>query len=149
MLAMNIHSPHLAVLVVEDDFLVRLDAAETLRDAGFEVLEADDAAGALELMANRDDIGLLFTDINMPGAMDGVELARRAHLLHPAIRLLLTSGEVRPTPKEMPDDGVFIAKPYSPGDITHTVTHLLASGRPTRAGRRFPDKTGTKGRRRN
>jgi len=114
------------VLVVEDDGLARLDAAETLRDAGYEVIEADDAEEALALMSARDDIALLFTDINMPGRMDGVELARRAHNLHPAIRLLLTSGEVRLTQREIPDDGLFLAKPYSPNDMTRAVSLLLA-----------------------
>ncbi len=121
------HTNHRTVLVVEDDGVTRIDAAETLREAGFEVIEADGADEALRLMASRDDIVLLFTDINIPGRMDGVELARRAHHLHPAIRLLLTSGEVRPTKVEIPDDGVFLAKPYSPGDITRTVSRLLAA----------------------
>lgn len=117
---------HQTVLVVEDDGIVRLDAAETLRDAGFEVIEADDAEEALELIAARDDIALLFTDINMPGRMDGVELARRVHHLHPSIQLLLTSGEVRPTAQQIPDDGAFIPKPYTPQAVTRAVVRLLA-----------------------
>jgi CheY-like chemotaxis protein len=114
------------VLVVEDDGLVRFDAAETLRDAGYVVIEADDAEEALALINARDDIALLFTDINMPGHMDGVQLARRAHDRHPAICLLLTSGQVRPTKREIPVDGVFLAKPYSPNDMTRAVSRLLA-----------------------
>ena len=114
------------VLLVEDDGLVRLDAAATLRDAGFDVIEADDAEEALALMNARDDIALLFTDINMPGRMDGVELARRAHDLYPAICVLLTSGQVRPKQREIPAEGVFLAKPYSPNDMTRAVSQLLA-----------------------
>jgi CheY-like chemotaxis protein len=69
---------HPTVLVVEDDGLVRIDAADTLREAGFDVIEAEGADEALKVMASRGDIAVLFTDINMPGRMDGVELARRA-----------------------------------------------------------------------
>jgi CheY-like chemotaxis protein len=115
------------VLVVEDDGVTRLDAAEALRDAGFEVIEADGADEALRVMACRDDIAVLFTDINMPGRMDGVELARRAHCLHPAMRLLLTSGETRLVAADLPDAGVFLAKPYSPAQITRTLARLLAA----------------------
>ena len=114
------------VLVVEDDCLVRLDTMQTLREAGFAVVEADGADEALEVIGARDDIDVLFTDIQMPGRVDGVELARRAHQLQPAIRLLLTSGKVRPTPQEIPDSGQFLAKPYSAREVTGAVTRLLA-----------------------
>jgi CheY-like chemotaxis protein len=127
---------HETALVVEDEPLTRLDAAETLREAGFEVLEADDAAGALELIEERDDIALLFTDINMPGAVDGCELARRAHEMHPAMRLILTSGEVRPAEEDIPDAGIFLAKPYSPAAVTAAVARLMAWRRPANGARR-------------
>lgn len=117
---------HQTVLVVEDEGLVRLDAVETLRDAGFEVVEANDAAAALDIVGRRDDIGLLFTDISMPGAMDGMELARSIHRSHPNIELILTSGTERPTPGEIPDSGVFLAKPYSPEAMTSAVSSKLA-----------------------
>jgi CheY-like chemotaxis protein len=117
---------HVTVLVVEDDGVTRLDAAETLRDAGYEVLEAGGAADALKVIAARDDIAVLFTDINMPGRMDGFELARRAHQMHPAMQLLLTSGETRPKESDLPDAGEFIAKPYSPEGVTRAVGRLLA-----------------------
>ena len=109
------------VLVVEDEGLVRLDAAESLRDAGFAVLEATDAAEAMEIVLAREDIDVLFTDINMPGAMDGLELARRVHDCRPAVRLVLTSGAIKPTREQIPDDGAFIAKPYSPETVTRAV----------------------------
>ncbi len=106
------------VLIVEDEGLVRLDAAESLRDAGFAVLEATDASEALDIVLSRRDIDVLFTDINMPGPMDGLELARRVHDCRPMMRLLLTSGAIRPTPEQIPHYGGFIAKPYSPEAIT-------------------------------
>lgn len=109
------------VLVVEDEGLVRLDAAESLRDAGFAVLEATDAAEAMAIMLSGEDFDVLFTDINMPGEMDGLELARRVHDCRPNVRLLLTSGAIKPTRNQIPDDGAFIAKPYSPEAVTNAV----------------------------
>lgn len=119
--------PHPVVLVVEDEGLVRLDAAESLRDAGYGVVEATDAAEALDIVGARDDIDVLFTDINMPGGMNGLELAREVHDRHPAIRLVLTSGAVKPRPDQIPDDGSFLPKPYSPEAITRAVRRSLAS----------------------
>jgi len=116
--------PH-TVLIVEDEGLVRCDAAETLRDAGLDVLEAADAEQALALVDGRDDIAVLFTDIDMPGGMNGLELARRVRRLHPDIRLLLTSGQMTPTRGELPANGDFIAKPYSPETMTRAVVRML------------------------
>ncbi len=114
------------VLVVEDEGLVRLDAAETLRDAGFAVLEAANAEQALAVVARGADFDVLFTDINMPGRMDGLELARRVNRLKPGVRLLLTSGKVRPSGGEIPTAGAFIPKPYSPDAVTRAVSRMLA-----------------------
>jgi CheY-like chemotaxis protein len=115
------------VLVVEDEGLVRLDAAETLRDAGFAVVEAANAEQALAVVARDESVDLMFTDINMPGPMDGLELARRVSRLRPRIHLLLTSGKVRPTRAQIPDDGAFIPKPYSPEAVTRAVSAMLAT----------------------
>jgi CheY-like chemotaxis protein len=99
------------VLVVEDEFLVRLVAIDVLREAGFQVLEAADAESAMELLEDTDGVQVLFTDIQMPGAMDGLGLAREVHRRWPNIRLLLTSGRERLTRAEIPDDGRFLSKP--------------------------------------
>ncbi len=114
------------VLVVEDEGVVRLDAAATLRDAGFAVLEAANAEQALAVVARGADFDLLFTDINMPGRMDGLELAWRVNRLKPAVHLLLTSGKVRPSGGEIPHAGAFISKPYSPDAMTRAVSRMLA-----------------------
>ena len=119
-------SAHRTVLVVEDECLIRLVAAETLRDAGFEVLEAGSAQEALSVVASRHDIAVLFTDINMPGPVDGIELAWLVHDEQPDIRLILTSGKVRPLPGEAPE-GVFLTKPYSPMVMTRVVSALLGA----------------------
>ena len=112
------------VLVVEDEGLVLLDVAESLREAGFSVLEATDAREAMEIMLSGEAFDVLFTDINMPGEMDGMELARRVHDCRPSVRLLLTSGAVKPTPAEIPDNGAFIAKPYSPEGVRRAVVSV-------------------------
>ncbi|MEO8926755.1 MAG: response regulator [Caulobacteraceae bacterium] len=114
------------VLVVEDEGLVRLDAVETLRGAGFAVVEAANADEALAVVTAGEAVDVLFTDINMPGRMDGLELAWRVNRLEPRIHLLLTSGKVRPPLSEIPDDGGFIPKPYSPEAVTRAVSRMLA-----------------------
>ena len=114
------------VLVVEDEGLVRVDAAETLRDAGFTVLEAANAEQALAVVVRGTDLDVLFTDINMPGRMDGLELARRVSRLRPNIHLLLTSGKARPARGQIPAAGAFIPKPYSPTAMTDAVSRMLA-----------------------
>ncbi len=119
-------SCHGAVVVVEDDLLVRWDAVAILREAGFEVIEAEDASHALEVVEARDDIVLVFTDINMPGDLDGLALAWRVRATQPTIHVLLTSGEVRPKPEELPD-GAFLPKPYSAAAVTQAVDELLAA----------------------
>jgi CheY-like chemotaxis protein len=114
------------VLVVEDESLVRLDAVEALRDAGFEVVEAADACEALEAVERRDDICVVFTDIDMPGGMDGLELARTVCRTRPWMRLILTSGAVLVDPREIPDHGAFLSKPYSTDAVARTIRRLLA-----------------------
>jgi len=114
------------VLVVEDEGLIRLDTSQTLREAGFAVLEAGNAEEALARVEARPDIRLVFTDVNMPGRMDGVELAHCLHRLHPAIRLILTSGKTAVPKDEIPDDGDFIAKPYSAESVARAVRRMLA-----------------------
>ena len=100
------------VLVVDDEPLIRINAVDMLADAGWLAFEAGDAAEALELLAAHPEITVLFTDINMPGEMDGLELARRVHQLRPDVHLIITSGKMRPRRDELPDGGEFLCKPY-------------------------------------
>lgn len=117
---------HPTVLIVEDEGIVRLDAAETFREAGFEVVEAADAREALQAVETRGDIDVVFTDINMPGAMDGLELAHHVRRSRPDIQVILTSGAMRIAPQEIPAAGVFVRKPYSPEIIARTVRQMVA-----------------------
>lgn len=87
-------------------------ATDMLEDAGFSVLEAASADEALEILENRSDIGVLFTDMEMPGSMNGFGLADRVAERWPHIRLVITSGRCRPAPRDVPDHGMFVPKPY-------------------------------------
>lgn len=109
------------VLVVEDDDLVRFCAVEMLEDAGFEVVEARHADEAWAVLHRRSDIGVLFTDIDMPGSMCGVTLAGRVHEAWPEIRLILTSGRQRLADQEVPDHGLFVPKPYNASQVVDAI----------------------------
>ncbi len=113
------------VLIVEDEAPVRLVAASMLQDAGFDTLEADTAEDALDVLERRDDVRVLFSDVQLPGAMDGVDLARLVHDRWPRIGLLLTSGGVRVRRSEIPDDGVFLPKPYDGGRMVEAVRNVM------------------------
>jgi CheY-like chemotaxis protein len=101
------------VLVVEDDPLLRMLAVEFLKDAGFETLEAADADQAIAILESCSEVAVLFTDIDMPGSMDGLKLARVASKRWPAIDILVASGHVRLRQSELPPDSRFLGKPYS------------------------------------
>src|ERR1700722_12766824 len=105
------------ILIVEDDELLRLYAAGLLEDHGFGVVEAENADAALTLLETRDDVRLLFTDIQMPGSCDGMDLARKVHTRWPHILLVITSGQLKPAQAEIPDHGRFVGKPYRANEL--------------------------------
>jgi len=112
------------VLVVEDEFLVRLNALSLLEEAGFGVLEAGSADEAIALLEARKDIRIVFTDINMPGSMDGLRLAHAVRRRWPPVKLVLTSGHVRVGIEDLPEGGRFLRKPYQPAELVHMVQSL-------------------------
>ena len=114
------------VLVVEDEFLVRLDAKSLLEEAGFDVLEAGNAEEAIALLEARIDIKVVFTDINMPGSMDGLRLAHAIRHRWPPIELVLTSGHASVRNEDMPERGLFLGKPYDGAQLIRTVQSLMA-----------------------
>ena len=111
------------VLVVEDEVLVRLMIAEELRSAGFQVIEAADADEALAVLANITDVSVIFSDIRMPGSMDGLELARRVRAAFPKIRIVLASGNLAAV-ASVDHDGFFL-KPYEADEIINLIKTLL------------------------
>ena len=116
-----------AILVVDDEELLRLHAADLLEENGYAVIEAENAEAALKALDRRPDVRLLFTDINMPGRIDGVELARLVHERWPHILLVITSGRERLAQSEIPDDGRFLPKPYRAKELLGHVNEVLPS----------------------
>jgi CheY-like chemotaxis protein len=121
------HSEELPVrvLLVEDDFLIRLTLVEALVDDGFTVVEAETSDEALAAVAAYDDLRALLTDVQIPGVCDGVELAARARALRPDLPILFMTGR----PDSVPDttqtaNDAFIAKPYLPSDVTKAVRRI-------------------------
>ena len=113
------------VLIVEDEFLVRMGTRAAVETAGFDVLEAGDADEAIAILSARDDIRLIFTDVHMPGSMDGLKLAHFVRDRWPPVKIIATSGRVRIAESDLPEGGRFLPKPYSAGEITATLRELI------------------------
>ncbi|WP_375463636.1 response regulator [uncultured Methylobacterium sp.] len=122
---MNPVAPALAsrplALLVDDDAIIRMEAADLLDEAGFAVVEAWSAASALDLLERRPDIGLLLTDVCMPGAADGFGLAREVARRWPGIRIVVMSGPMTPAGHDLPDGALFIDKPFSARHVLDAV----------------------------
>jgi CheY-like chemotaxis protein len=114
------------ILVVEDEALIRLDAVQMIEDAGYEVLEASNADEAIRILNERSDIRVVFTDVNMPGSMDGLKLARAVRDRWPPIKLIVTSGQAILKESDLPEGGRFIPKPYNNHLVTSTLHGMLA-----------------------
>jgi CheY-like chemotaxis protein len=112
------------VLIVEDELLLRISAAEMVADAGFEVVEAGNADEAIAILEARPDIHIVFTDIQMPGSMDGLKLARFVRDRWPPVKLVATSGRVAVVEGELPEGGLFIGKPYTATRIAEILWSL-------------------------
>ena len=117
----------LRILLVEDEFLVRDMAAESLRDRGFDVLEAETGDKAAELLVDPDGVDVLFTDVQMPGALDGVALAVRARELYPAIPIIIASGYAPQLGERLSGfdpQVVFLRKPYRMTEVADMAWRL-------------------------
>ena len=114
------------VLVVEDEFLLRMNAIEMIEEAGFEVVEACNADDAIAILESRSDIRVVFTDIQMPGSMDGLKLAASVRNRWPPIKIIATSGFSVIREGDLPKGGVFLPKPYTSKRISATLHELKA-----------------------
>jgi len=114
------------VLIVEDELLLRMDAIDMIEAAGFEVVEAGNADEAIEVLESRRDITVVFTDIQMPGSMDGLKLARAVRGRWPPIKIVATSGHVEVSETDLPEGGRFLAKPYSSVQVAGVLRELTA-----------------------
>ena len=123
---MSIANP--IVLVVEDEWLLRLVAVELVEDAGFQALSAASADEALSILETRGDVWLLFTDVQMPGSMDGLSLAHAVRDRWPPVELIVTSGQRHIRAEDLPDRGRFIAKPYDREMLSQAFQELAEMG---------------------
>jgi CheY-like chemotaxis protein len=121
--------PRLAgsILIVEDEALVRVLAAGMFGDAGFRVLEAANGDEALEFLDADSDVQLLFTDVNLPGTIDGLALARQVHDRWPHIGIIVVSGQSMPQPHELPPGCRFHRKPYDVNTVVRQARELTAA----------------------
>jgi two-component system, response regulator PdtaR len=115
------------VLIVEDDHLIRMDMASALEGKGFAVYEADDAAGAIRSLELHEEIRLVFTDVNMPGWMNGLALAHYIRGRWPPVKIAVTSGCVKAGHDGLPAEAVFIEKPYDPVHVAERLKELAAT----------------------
>jgi two-component system, response regulator PdtaR len=111
-------------MIVEDDVFERMGASCMFSDAGYRVLEAENADKALQILEASTGVRLLFTDVSMPGSMSGADLARRVAERWPGIGIIITSG--RPQPKPLPSGAQFHAKPYQPIDVLQHARDMTA-----------------------
>ena len=116
------------VLVVEDEMLLRMRAVNIVEDAGFTPIEAVNADEALAILESRSDVDLLFTDIQMPGSMDGLKLAYAVHERWPSIKIILVSGKLTPTDSERPTDSRFFGKPLEVKQIIAEIQEMIGQG---------------------
>ncbi|MCK1390939.1 response regulator [Bradyrhizobium sp. 1] len=113
------------VLVVEDEVLLRWTAAEALQEAGFDVVEAGSATEAISILEKRSDIRAVFTDIQMPGSIDGLKLAHLISFRWPPIRIIATSGQVKLRDDDLPQGGRYLRKPYPVADLTDLLGEMM------------------------
>ena len=113
------------VLVVEDEILLRMDAIDALEAAGYDVLDAGNADEAIAMLKVRGDIHVIFTDIDMPGSMDGLKLAHFVRDRWPPVKIIATSGLAHVAEKNLPEGGRFLHKPYTPTQVIATIDQLM------------------------
>lgn len=116
------------VLVVEDELVLRMRALDVVSDAGFNPVEAVNADQALSILESRSDISLLFTDIQMPGSIDGLKLAHAVHKRWPTIKIILVSGQVKVTDADKPTDSRFFGKPLEATQMIAELQEMVGAG---------------------
>jgi CheY-like chemotaxis protein len=116
------------VLVVEDEILILISVAEELRDAGFTVLEASNADDAIVALETHPEVNILFTDIDMPGSMDGLKLSAAVRKRWPPVQIIVTSGHMKVRQEDLPEAGRFFSKPYDFSTLISTMRTLATGG---------------------
>ena len=113
------------VLVVEDEIPIRMDMTDCLEEAGFAVVQAGNADAAIQILERRSDIKLVFTDVDMPGSMDGLKLAAAVRKRWPPIPIIVTPGHVKVAVSDLPAGGRFFSKPYDRPTIARAVREMV------------------------
>ena len=109
------------ILVVEDDVLLNLDISEALEDEGYDVIAVANTDEAIKILERRNDIRTIFTDIDLPGSVDGLKLAAALRDCWPPVHIIVTTGMRAPHRDEMPANSAFIAKPYRSAEVLEAV----------------------------
>ena len=117
---------HVAILIVEDEVLVRLELVDLVEEAGFRVFEASNADEAIQIMEANPGIKILITDVDMPGSMDGLKLSHFVRDRWPPVKIVVASGHVRVKPTELPEQGVFLNKPYEMTRIREILSSITS-----------------------
>jgi len=117
----------ITVIVVEDETLVRMDIVMSLENEGFVVLEASNADDAIDILNAHPEIRLMFTDIDMPGSMDGLKLAAAVRDRWPPVKIIVASGHRHLSDELLPVEGRFFSKPYDHGRVITTMREMLAA----------------------
>ena len=116
------------VLIVEDEMILRMRAVDIVEDAGLCPVEAVNADEAISILESRSDISLLFTDIQMPGSIDGLKLAHAVHERWPSIKIILVSGQVKPSDADRPADSRFFGKPLGVEQMISELQAMVGAG---------------------
>ena len=125
---MSVPTPTPIVLIVEDEMVLRMRAVDIVEDAGFIPVQAVSADEAMRVLESRDDISLLFTDIQMPGSMDGLKLAHAVHSRWPHIKIILVSGQIAVTDADKPADSRFFPKPLEIQQMVLELQKMIGAG---------------------
>ncbi len=117
--------PTSIILVVEDHPVIRMGALALVIEAGFEALQASSADEAIRILESRSDINLVFTDVEMPGTMDGIKLAHYIHNRWPPVKLIVASGKTIVDESHLPTGARFFPKPYRDNTIVESLISML------------------------
>lgn len=118
------------ILVVEDNAIIRMGAIDLVQSAGYEALDARDADEAIRILEARSDIDLVFTDVQMPGTMDGIKLSHYIRERWPPVKIMVASGMAILEESSLPEGSLFFPKPYSETTILDAMARILAGETP-------------------
>jgi CheY-like chemotaxis protein len=114
------------ILIVEDSAIIRMGAVDLIVHAGYEALEVSNAEEAIRILETRTDVVLVFTDVGMPGTMDGIKLAHYIRNRWPPVKLIVASGRSIVEQSRLPEGSQFFSKPYNDGTIIEQIHRMLS-----------------------